>query len=57
MHFKNQLPSWRNWIARWTSNPKVASSSLAGGLGVVGEGTCSSPKTVFPSGQRGQTQV
>jgi len=26
-------------------------------LGVVGEGTCSSPKTVFPSGQRGQTQV
>ena len=25
------MPPWRNWIARWTSNPKVASSSLVGG--------------------------
>lgn len=24
-------PSWRNWIARWTSNPKVVGSSPAGG--------------------------
>ena len=26
------LPSWRNWIARLTSNQKVAGSSPAGGV-------------------------
>ena len=26
------MPPWRNWIARWTSNPKVASSNLVGGV-------------------------
>ncbi len=25
------MPAWRNWIARRTSNPEVASSSLAVG--------------------------
>ena len=28
---KYKLPAWRNWIARRTSNPEVASSSLAVG--------------------------
>ncbi len=25
-------PAWRNWIARWTSNPKVVGSNPAVGL-------------------------
>ena len=29
--FCTLLPPWRNWIARRTSNPKVAGSSPAGG--------------------------
>ena len=27
-------PPWRNWIARGTSNPKVAGSSPAGGSNI-----------------------
>ena len=47
---QNTKPAWRNWIARRTSNPEVASSSLA-------VGTPPQKQTVCPRGLRGQTQV